>query len=52
MLLQPKSLRELKLAITNATNALDQNMIRRAFNGMLHRVNKCINVNGSTFSNE
>ena len=50
--LQPTTLRQLKLAITNASNGLDPAMIRRSFNGMINRVNRCIRANGNTFPDE
>ena len=43
----PSNLRELKIAITDAANHLDSNMIKRSFQGMVHRVRRCINVNGN-----
>ena len=49
---QPTNLRELKDAIRNQCANLDPAMIRQAFQGMVHRVRKCLHVNGSTFSNE
>ena len=31
---------------------MDNDLIQRSFQGMVNRVNKCINVNGTTFSDE
>ena len=49
---QPHHLRALKNAIQDASNHLNQNTIRRAFQGMVHRVRKCMNENGNEFPNE
>ena len=47
------NLRELRwLAIVSACGELQQDMIRRAFTGMVHRVTKCIEVDGRAFSDE
>ena len=48
--MQPTNLGELKEAIRHLAINMDENMIQRAFQGMIHRVNKCININGNTFS--
>jgi len=50
--MQPNNVRELKEAIRNKCADLDPAMIREAFQGMVHRAMKCLNVNGYTFSNE
>ena len=45
----PQSLRDLREAIRNASQNLQPDMIRRAFDRMLRRVVKCINANGNAF---
>ena len=50
--LQPKNLRQLKAAITAECQNLNPAMIRDAFQGMVNRAQKCLNVNGLTFPNE
>ena len=45
----PEHIRNLKIAIQNAVNNLGPIMLRRAFQGMVHRIQKCIQVNGYIF---
>jgi len=46
----PTNLGVLEEAIRHFAINMDRNMIQRAFQGMIRRVNKCIN--GSTFSDK
>ena len=49
---QPKTLDELENAIIDACNNLQPAQITQAFQGMISRVQKCLNVNGNAFPNE
>ena len=49
---QPSNLGELQQAIIMACNNLEQDMIEKAFDCMLSRVRRCVQVDGHAFSNE
>ena len=45
---QPQNIGNLQNAIITTSENLDPEMNRSAFNGMINRVNKCIQANGKT----
>ena len=49
---QPQNIGNLQNAIITTSENLDPEINRSAFNGMINRVNKCIQANGNTFSYE
>ena len=49
---QPQNLRALKDAIRDAVDHLDPEVIRKAFEGMVHRAQKCLDKNGNEIPNE
>ena len=50
--LQRTCLQDLKDQIQYFGSNMDNELIQRSFQGMVNCVNKCINVHGSTFSDE
>ena len=49
---QSQILRALRVAIVQACNNLQQQMIKNAFDGMLTRVTRCISSGGHAFENQ
>ena len=49
---QPTNLPQLRAAMVSACDNLDQQVIHNAFEGMVSRARRCVNVGGHSFSNE
>ena len=49
---QPTCLQDLQDQIQHLGSNMDNDLIQKSFQGMVNRVNKCIDVNWTTFSDE
>ena len=49
---QPQDLNQLEQKLREACNNLNREFLQKAFDGMVNRARRCIDVNGGSFSNE
>ena len=49
---QPQDLNQFEQKLREACNNLNREFLQKAFDGMVNRARRCIDINGGSFSNE